>query len=65
MSRLLPMGLSREDVEDLLEETAQQLPQGTTACFHHRPFLWCLLDLNHMVQSQDLEAMEAPFELTT
>lgn len=65
MSRQLPMGLSREEVEALLEETAQLLPHGTTTCFHHRPFLSCLFHLDHMVQSEDLEAMSASFELTT
>ena len=69
MSRQLPDGLSVEDVEDLLQETSHQLPAGSTTCFHHRPFLWCLFDLEHMVQSQDLEgvseALETPFELAT
>ena len=45
MSRQLPQRLSREETKGVLQEIYKTLPVTTTVCFHKKPFIKSLYDL--------------------
>ena len=48
MARQLPQRLSREETETVLEEVNKKLPTGTTFCFHEKPFLKMIYDIQSL-----------------
>ena len=52
MSRQLPVKNSQKEVEEILQSIKCHLPPTTEHCFHGKPFVWTLYDLEDIPLTQ-------------
>ena len=52
MARGRPQKVTQYEVEDILQQMEKTIPSGTTQCFHNKPFMYPLYDLDDVPLSQ-------------